>query len=290
MSSELFPPIPADTASAARSVFGRSNFYLTTGDQANNLFSGLILDDPYAWVGQSARSLAILYLITIFQFMETLPDHPAADALRVRVDWKYALHLPLNYPGLDAALFCEFRKWLLMNRTREQTLEVLLSRLSNVLEFSSRQDSFLETRRLISSVCRHSRLAKIWETMCQALEALAAKQPAWLRLVNLPHWYERYGRQRKTLNLAAGGPEQETLAQAIGADGAYLLKAISESETPGLEDLPEVGALKQVWQEQYVWANGKALWRKVACAACPLASTQRYPNEKKPLNPGGGKR
>jgi hypothetical protein len=80
------------------------------------------------------------------------------------------------------------------------------------------------------------------------------------------------------------------LAQAIGADGAYLLKAISESSAPGLAHLPEVGALKQVWQEQYEWANGKALWRKAACAACPLASVQGYPNEKKPSQPAGGKR
>lgn len=271
MSSELFPPIPADTAAAARSVFGRSNFYISTGDRANGLFSGLMLEDTDGRNGKSARRLAELYLITIFQFMETLPDPPAAEALRVRVDWKYALHLPLNCLGVDAGVLCEFRRWLLVQRSREENLQILLSRLMQVLQFSIKRNSSLESRQLVITVCGYSRLAKIWETMCQAIEGLAAQQPAWLRQINLPYWYERYGRHRKKINLAARGAEQEALAQAIGSDGAFLLKAISKSDAPGLEQLPEVSALKQVWQDQYAWVEGEVFWRKEACEACPLA-------------------
>jgi transposase len=42
-----------------------------------------------------------LALVTIFQFMEHLTDRQAADAVRSRLDWQYALSLELTDPGFD---------------------------------------------------------------------------------------------------------------------------------------------------------------------------------------------
>jgi hypothetical protein len=109
MEKEFFPPIPPDTSKVASAVFGKNNFYIIIGNQANRLFDGFgnrILTNQSL---TTRHTRAMLYLITIFQIMETLPDQLAADAIHNRVDWKYALHLPLNYPGQDASTFCEFR-------------------------------------------------------------------------------------------------------------------------------------------------------------------------------------
>ena len=274
MSSELFPPIPVETIKSARAIFGRSNFYLTVGDQANRLFSGLLLVDPTGSAQKPDRTLAILHLITIFQFIETLPDLLAPDALRERVDWKYALHLPLHYPFQEASSFCEFRKWLLADRARVQKFQTLLTRLSEVTDIASTQRLCLEADRVIASVCRTSRLAVIWDTMSQCLEALAIKRHDWLRVNSLPHWYERYGLGSRNLNLRAESLEQEAFAQGVGADGFYLLKMISSEDTPELTDLPEVQALRQVWSEQYELTAGKVCWKKDACSGCSLESKQ----------------
>jgi transposase len=51
-----------------------------------------------------------LALITMFQFIEELPDRQAADAIRGRIDWQYLLGLELADPGFDASLLCKFRK------------------------------------------------------------------------------------------------------------------------------------------------------------------------------------
>ena len=270
MKAELFPPIPSDTAKTARAVFGKSNFYIVTGDQANSLFSGLILVDSNKQVQRPARTLALFYLIMIFQFLETLPDNQAADALRQRVDWKYALHLPLNHSGFQAATFCEFRKWLLVDRTSEHHLQTLLSRLSEVVLSTNRQSLNLDADQIVARVCMFSRLERIWEAFSLAVEALAIKRPDRLRAISLPHWYERYSRQRNNLNLRAEPSEQERLAQSIGADGFYLLEAIANID--GLADLPEVSTLSQVWQDQYELVEGKVLWRNEACANCSLAT------------------
>jgi transposase len=43
-------------------------------------------------------------MITIFQFAQDLSDRAAADAVRSRIDWKYALGLELIDPGFDASV------------------------------------------------------------------------------------------------------------------------------------------------------------------------------------------
>jgi transposase len=70
------------------------------------LLSGKVLfDELFADVypdrGQPAYAPWRLALVTIFQCMENLTDRQAADAVRSRLDGKYALSLQLTDPGFD---------------------------------------------------------------------------------------------------------------------------------------------------------------------------------------------
>jgi transposase len=47
------------------------------------------------------------------QFAESLSDRQAAEAVRARIDWKYALSLPLNDSGFHYSVLSEFRDRLL---------------------------------------------------------------------------------------------------------------------------------------------------------------------------------
>jgi transposase len=42
-----------------------------------------------------------LALVSVLQFMENYTDRQAAEAVRVRIDWKYLLSLELTDPGFD---------------------------------------------------------------------------------------------------------------------------------------------------------------------------------------------
>jgi len=249
-------------------VFGRRNFYLAAGDQLNSLFSGLIQERTNGWNFRPSRTQGMLYLITMFQFLETLPDRLAADALHLRVDWKYALHLPLDYPALEGMRFCEFRRWLLADPMGMQGLEILLERLADPLLAAGKLRVNPPAGEVVKSVCLVSRLAMVWDSIREVLGLLATRQPEWLRRVNLPHWYDRYGRDWNTIDLTVRGPEQEALAQSIGADGDHLLRAIYIDADLHLSALPEIQAMKQTWGEQYRWLEGKITWRKEACAYC----------------------
>jgi len=260
LTARLFPPIPSDTVKAVRPVFGESNFYVVTGDLANQLFNGLMLCTPKQAGQKPARTLAELYLITIFQYLETMPDSQAADAMRYRRDWKYALHLPLNVLGFPTSAFCEFRRLLLSDRDSLQTLQALLERLAEVGASINGEGLSMEAGQIVSRVCLLSRLAIIRQAFSQALQALAIMRPDWLRLHSLPHWYERYSSLHTDQYLGADPSEQERLAQAIGADGFYLLEAVASTEE--LKDLPEVHTLNQVWREQFdpIYLEGVKLY------------------------------
>jgi transposase len=63
------------------------------------------------------------------QFVEGLTDRQAADAVRARLDWKYALGLDLDDPGFDASVLSEFRARLLGDGQAERLLGLMLDRL-----------------------------------------------------------------------------------------------------------------------------------------------------------------
>ena len=60
------------------------------------------------------------------QFAENLTDHLAADAVRARIDWKYALSLALDDPGFDFSILSDFRARLLDGGAEELLFEQML--------------------------------------------------------------------------------------------------------------------------------------------------------------------
>jgi len=67
--------------------------------------------------------------VLVLQFVEGLSDRQAADAVRARLDWNYALGLDLDDTGFDASVLTEFRARLLADGQAERLLELLLDLL-----------------------------------------------------------------------------------------------------------------------------------------------------------------
>src|SRR5258708_4720402 len=68
------------------------------------------------------RKLAFqLALVCVFQFVEGLSDRQAAEAVRSRIDWKYALALDLADPGFDYSILSKFRARLLAAESTRPT-------------------------------------------------------------------------------------------------------------------------------------------------------------------------
>jgi len=272
--------MPPETARAAHAILGRSNLYVQFGEHLETILENVQL--TYLWEKEvdPQKDIAILALITFFQFVEGLTDVQAADAVRTRTDWKFALHLPL-IPGIfHENILCEFRHRVFLADISREELQQLLDRL---LVFTpSPYNSFQKPNalELVSLVCSLNRLDRAQQAMQQALEILAAKFPSWLRKVALPHWYGRYNHITPRLEVAVLLGQQRFLMDEIGADIHHLLEKIYQSGSHELSELHEVKTLDQLWSQQFKTLNFSTNYRPENlnlkdCDTCTYRSTGR---------------
>jgi len=76
--------------------------------------------------GRPGWSPSRLALVTVLQRAENLTDRLAADAVRMRMDWKYLLGLPLDDPGFDHTVLAEFRARVADAGLEQVALDALL--------------------------------------------------------------------------------------------------------------------------------------------------------------------
>ncbi len=105
----LYYALPEDTARVARAAFPKGNVYMRMHDALGALYDNPSCAPVFASRGRPAVAPARLALVTVLQYVEGLSDVQAADAVRSRIDWKYALCLELDDPGFDSAVLSEFR-------------------------------------------------------------------------------------------------------------------------------------------------------------------------------------
>jgi transposase len=260
------PALPDDTARIAKAAFKRhGSLYLTIGDQLGTLFDDVDFACLYATDGQPALSPNLLALVTIFQFMENLPDREAADAVRSRLDWKYALHLTLADMGFDSSVLSEFRERLAGHAVAQTMFAQVLKRLQALGLVQKGGKQRTDATAVLAATQVLDRVQLVAETLRLALEALSAYRPAWLRRIALPHWYERYSLVLTGYRLPRTKEKQEALALDIGRDGFHLLGALSRVDAPSqAATLPEVALLAQVWQQQFERRDDGPHWRAKA--------------------------
>src|SRR5215207_10941698 len=121
-------PIPEETARVARAAFPGGNLYVRMREAFDSIYSDEDFADLFPTRGQPAEAPWRLALVTIFQFAEHLSDRAAADAVRGRIDWKYALSLELTDAGFDHTVLSEFRTRLVEGDAEPLLLDLLLRR------------------------------------------------------------------------------------------------------------------------------------------------------------------
>jgi len=122
------PPIPEEVVRVAHALFPRGNVFMQVRDTLGTIYTDEAFADLFPTHGQTACAPWRLALVTIFQFMEGLTDRQAADAVRDRLTWKYALSLELTDAGFDHTVLSEFRSRLVEGHAEQRLLDLLLLR------------------------------------------------------------------------------------------------------------------------------------------------------------------
>jgi transposase len=221
-------------------------------DELGPLYHNQDFADLFASRGRPAEAPARLALVTVMQFVENLSDEQAADAVRDRISWKYALAFQLDDPGFDATVLCEFRKRILEGGAEEMFLATLLSLLSERGLLKARGQQRSDSTPVLAAIRTLNRLMLVGESMRSALNQLAQVVPDWLRALRAQAWFERYSRPVEQYRLPTSKQNRSVQGASIGADGFVLLNAVyASSAPPEARAVAAVDILRQIWLQQY---------------------------------------
>ncbi len=178
MQPSSFPPAPEQTAAVARAAFRRPPLAVRLRDEFGALYEDADFAALFPARGQPALPPWRLALVTVLQFLEGLSDRQAADAVRARIDWKYALSLELTDAGFDYSVLGEFRRRPVAGGHDALLLDRLLARLTARGLVRARGRPCTDSTHVLTAVRALDRLELVAEALRAALNL--ARLDAWL--------------------------------------------------------------------------------------------------------------
>jgi len=247
-------PIPEETARVAHAAFPKGNAHMRMRDVLGTIYDDARFAPLFPSRGRPAEAPWRLALITVMQFAEGLSDRQAAEAVRARIDWKYALGLELTDAGFDFSVLSEFRARLVAGAAEHLLLDTLLTACDAHGFLKMRGQQRTDSTHVLGALRVLNRLERVAETLRAALNAVAATAPDWLRDYAPSDWFERYGRRVEEYRLPKGKAARRTLAAQVGTDGMRLLADVFAPAAPP--------ALRRTWIQQYVVIDGQIRLRE----------------------------
>jgi IS5 family transposase len=194
----------------------------------------------------------------VLQFLLDLSDRQAAEAVRCRIDFKYALALELDDSGFHHSVLADFRDRLAQGDRADRLLDLALARLKDAGLVRERGTQRTDSTHVLAAVRDLARLELITEAVRAALEEIAGAAPQLLAGLVDEQWGRRDGRP---VRLGKNPTKPKTRITNAGNDALQLLEHLHTHET-GNAFGPRVQTLRQiVVQNYYRDAAGRLRWR-----------------------------
>lgn len=248
-------PDPVVAAVVLKKYAGRkAPLAVTMRDRLGEWMTDDLFAAGFARRGRPGEPPARLALVTVLQMAENLTDRGAAEAVRTRLDWAYALGLPLDDAGFDFSVLSEFRTRVAGHGLEEAVLDALLAKLAGegLLRAGGKQRT--DSTHVIAAVRALHLIELAGESVRAALEALAAACPGWLaaRLCTAD-WTRRYGARIDSWRLPSGKPDRDKLTLEYARDGYALVSACYEDTAPDwARQVPAVQVLRTVLLQNFL--------------------------------------
>jgi transposase len=236
--------VPALTARMALA----SNPHGTTAMWVRDHLDGLWSDEDFAsWYSRDGRpglSPAQLATVCVLQFLLNLSDRQAAEAVRCRIDFKYALAMELDDPGFHHSVLTDFRDRLAEDDHADLLLSLALERMRTAGLLKERGRQRTDSAQVLAAARELTRLELILEAVRAALEETARSAPEVLDELVDEEWAKRYGRP---VRLASQPSHPVTRLKQSGADAQLLLDRLPPT-TRG----PRAEALRQIMVQNFL--------------------------------------
>src|SRR2546428_10609784 len=252
MKPRSLEPIPEETRLLVERLCPKGTLVTQLRDALGPIYG----DEPFAHLfpkrGRAAEAPWRLALVTVLQAIEGLTDRQAAEYARARIDWWYALALPLGDPGFDDSILTDFRQRLLAAQAQDLILEPILQLCRERGWLKARGKQRTDATAVLARVGALSSLESVGESMRMALNALAEQEPAWLQAHLNPEWFERYVHRFELARFPKAETQRQLLREQVGTDVAQLLACIDAETTPqAVRSEPSVRLLRQGLAQHY---------------------------------------
>jgi transposase len=241
--------IPADTAALGDILLEPDDPYRLVGQEASLFFRFEDFVSLYNSIGRGAICPIVLSLVTVFQYLENLPDREAAKQARLRIDWKYALHQPLTWLGFHYSDLCNFRKRLLEHEKERLVFDKVLQWVKSHGFARKYGKQRTDSSHVLGAVERMSRLELTWETLRVTLRELKGAVPTWYERTIPAAFHEAYHERQSDWKLTED--EVRQALQRAGQDGYWLLDRIDATAPEVAQALAEVETLRTVLDQQF---------------------------------------
>lgn len=219
-------PMPVEMERIGRKLLQENDVYRLVGDRLFEELNEEEYADLYSIEGKPGISPVILAFVTVFQFMEKLVDRQAVNSLRMRLDWKYALHLPLDYEGFDFSVLSEFRDRLLSGHAEGRVFEKRVEQIRGLGLIKEHGKQRTDSIAMLTKVRRLCRLETVVETLGLAIVAIVNTDRDWSEEIIPPSWEEKYG--ERFVMQSYSEKEWKEYEEQIGENGQWLLKRLEK--------------------------------------------------------------
>ena len=241
--------IPEETRRLVGPLLPADSVYRLVGNEIDKIISDGDFLDMYAAEGRPAVNPVVLALVSIFQFLEKLPDRAAAEAAVMRMDWKYALRQELTWRGFHYSDLCNFRRRLLEHGREWVVFERLVAYLRERGYIKERGKQRTDSTKMIGLVARLSRLELVLETIRVTLGALVDADASWVRNHLSVALVDNYSQRRWDFRLSES--EIRRRMGEAGQEGYWLLDQVEAHGSDELKTLAEVKQLRRILEEQF---------------------------------------
>ncbi len=262
LKSHGLEPIPEETRRLVQRLCPKGTLVTQLRDALGPIYSDEHFAQLFPKRGRAAEAPWRLALVTVLQAIEGLTDRQAAECVRTRIDWLYALALPLDDPGFDYTILTDFRQRLLAAQAQELILDPILQlcRQRGWLKAGGKQRT--DATAVLARVRARSLLESVGEGMRATLNALAEQDPDWLSAHLNPQWFERYVHRFELARFPKAETERKLLREQVGQDVAQLLASLDQPQTPqARRELAEVALLRQLFAQHYEQQGEQVHWR-----------------------------
>lgn len=157
--------VPELTARVARAANPKGTTAMWVRDRLEGLWADEDFAGWYSRDGRPAWSPAQLATVCVLQFLDNLSDRQAAEAVRCRIDYKYALGLELEDPGFHHSVLSDFRDRLAEDDRADRLLDLMLARLTEAGLVKARGRQRTDSTRVLSAGRELTRLELVTEAV-----------------------------------------------------------------------------------------------------------------------------